>query len=493
MSETLDVQADAREAYLKGRADFDFFSGLCMPQIFRFRFPPYYIALFLLLVKALDEGRKSDAKQLLKYAIGLPRGFAKTTFIKCLIAWLICYEKVTFVLIICATEPLSESFLADLHEILCSDNIRAVYGRWEPAVDQTNNKKGVFRRKLLIIKARGAGSAIRGIVEGNRRPDFVICDDMQTKENDDSEAEREDLMTWFVGTLLKTVDRFFAVAVYIGNMYSDHCILYQLKENPYWVSLITGAILEDGSSLWNDIANIDDLYESFLHDESLGRADIWFAEIMNDPIESIDSLLPKPLPNRILEVIPYPDASFVTVDPAGFRLTADDNVIAAHYLIHPKFYIAEMNGGIWNPGQTCENTILMALNHNASLVAIEAVAYQASLAYWMTRYLLEQKIEGISCMPLKRPQTVTKVKFIRNFIQELYTESYSFLRPQDRAKFVWQATAFRIAKKQNKDDWLDCPAMGLEVRNQFANLLSVRRAVFTFNGQARVISNNTPF
>lgn len=482
---------DVNQVRIKAEKDFNFFAGLALPDTMRYLFPMYYIALWTLLVAAIEENNKYKTKKILRYVIGLPRGFCKTTFIKCLIAWLICYDKISFVLIICATDPLAEAFLSDLHNILQSPNIEKLYGVWRPAKDTVDTKITAYHRRTVILKARGAGTSVRGVNEDNKRPDLILCDDMQTKENDDSETDRGRLFDWFVGTLLKTVTQQQSIVIYVGNMYSDHCILYLLKVNPHWVSLITGCILEDGTSLWPELFSLDDLFDSFIHDESLGKADIWFAEMMNDPVESIDGLIQGPFPEKNMDLIPAPDASFITVDPAGFRTQSDDNVLTAHYIIDGKGYIAEMEGGIWTPKQTVDKGLALAIKHEASFIGVEAVAYQASLAFWFQYFINEEKIQGIEVKPIKRPTNKTKTQLIRNFIKEIYGKNYYFIRQIDRAKFVWQATAYRISRTKNKDDWLDSPAMGLAVRNEFANLLTVRRA-----GQqmtARVRGNNTPF
>jgi len=491
MSEPISIEVDVNQAVKRCAIDFNFFAGLCLTNIMRFRFPDYYVALWVMLVKALEDGSPERMKKVIKYAIGLPRGFIKTTFLKVLVCWLVVHDKLEFILIICATEPLSEAFLSDVNMMLQSENIENLFGRWDPAVDNADTKKGVYRHHLLILKARGAGSAVRGVNEGNRRPQFILCDDMQTKENDESETDRERLMTWFVGTLLKTVDQFFATVFYVGNMYSDHCILYKLKKDQYWISLITGAILEDGTSLWPELYSIEDLYNGFLADESLGRADIWFAEIMNDPIEAATSLLIHgPLPADSHLLIPAPDASFITVDPAGFRKNSDDNVISAHYITDNKCAIAEMDGGIWNPQETVKNTISMAVRHESALIGVEEVGYQQSLMFWIEHFLTEEKITGINVVPLKRGTGKSKEQHIRLFIKELYEKSYTFLRPQDRARFTWQATAYRTGKNNNKDDWMDSAAMGITIRNMYSHMLTIRRHI---KSNSRVLGNNTPF
>jgi hypothetical protein len=58
--------------------------------------------------------------------------------------------------------------------------------------------------------------------------------------------------------------------------------------------LITGAILENGEPLWPQLHSIEDLMESYFHDEAMGEADVWFAEVMNDPISRATSFYKRP-------------------------------------------------------------------------------------------------------------------------------------------------------------------------------------------------------
>lgn len=91
---------------------------------------------------------------------------------------------------------------------------------------------------------------------------------MQTRENDEYFTDRAKLRRWFTSTLLKCIapkgDR---LVIYVGNMYSEECILRQLQNNSKWISLVTGAILETGESLWPELHSLEDLMESFEHDE----------------------------------------------------------------------------------------------------------------------------------------------------------------------------------------------------------------------------------
>lgn len=477
---------DARN---RAAVDINFFAGLCIPEVVRFQFPDYYVALFNFIARAISA---EHIARILRFAIGLPRGFSKTTFLKILVVWLIVNDRFSFFIINCATEPLSQKFVADVHKILCSNNIKVLYGDWEKRLitDNAGEKKSDFRDREVILIGIGSGSAIRGINEDNKRPDFILCDDAQTKECDDSDTESEHFIDWALSTLFKCVDPVKSCIAYIGNMYSERCLLFKLKEHPHWVSLVTGCILEDGTSLWPELHPLESLMESFEHDEALNKADTWFAEMMNDPVAKSNALLSGPLPLTRYDRKYEPDAAFLTIDPAGFKDGADDNVVTGHVVVNDKWHIAEMDGGKWDPKQLIQKATVMAIRLGANLIGVEDVAYQATLMFWFNEIFKENNITGIQVIGLK-VSGASKETRLRTFVKEMYGNQYSFLRDTDRLKFTWQGRAYRAGKKNNKDDWLDSPSLGLVVRNQFRHMLGIRRE--NSDKRVGVVENNAPF
>lgn len=490
-SQELEVlNVDPAQVYERAKVDFNFFARLAIPQVVESDFPSFYVAIFSMLINR----HEIDMGRILRFALGLPRGHAKTTFVKILIAWLIVYDRISFAIIVCANEPLAESLLADVNDILCSENMEAIYGKWEQGLvtDNSGLKKCNYHGRAVILAAKGAGSSLRGLNIKHKRPDFILCDDAQTKENDDSEAERLKFRKWLTGTLFKVIapkgNRYI---VYIGNMYSDHCILYQLAQNQSWISLITGAILEDGTPLWPELHSLDELMESFFHDEELGEADQWFAEVMNDPISSALSLITGEIPNVGDREKMHPDGVFITVDPAGFREASDDNVIAVHHVTEGAGIVAEIDAGIKDPEQIIIRTLQLALAHGASLIGVESVAYQQTLLFWMNKYMKEWGITGIEVVEL-RPKNRTKESRIRLFVAELYARNY-FVGSQVRAAFIWQAMKYKLGVKKNKDDLLDACAYGLDVRTDYWHLITNRRELMEQHSFIRLPMHNTPF
>ena len=492
-----EIHVSAMDAYERGKVDMNFFAGLALPEVHVSDLPAFYIMIWQMLALRKQE----DIGKILRFALGLPRGHAKTTFVKILIVWLIVYDKATFGVIVCANEPLAENLLSDINDILQSPNIEAVYGSWSSVLttDRNDLKKAYYHGRSVVLAAKGAGSSLRGLNIKHRRPDLIFCDDMQTRENDESEAERKKLINWFTATLIKIIEtRGNRLIIYVGNMYSEECLLNRLQLNPLWTSFITGAILEDGNPLWPAIFSLEELYESFQHDEALGLGGLWFAEVMNDPIAAGLGLLAHPMPVYEIEegIETDPDGVFITVDPAGFKSSSDDNVVSLHYVIDGRTVVWDrlVGADLKDPEQMVLATLSMAIEHGASVIGIEDVAYQATLAFWFTKYMSEMSIQGIFIAPLK-PAGRSKEQRIRAFIEDCYAGN-SVHHPRTRTGFVFQATKYKVGKKKNKDDILDCDAYSIDIRNEYwhavHNARRMSRGLLDYT-LADLSDSNTPF
>lgn len=486
--DTTDVNINPGEAYERGKSDITFFASLLIPQVMASAFPDFYVGLFHILTAR----NEVNLGKILRFALGLPRGHAKTTFIKIIIAWLIAYDKISFGVVICANQDLANELLSDVSDMLGSANAELIYGAWtsQLSTDSKELKKCEYHGRSVILAAKGAGTAIRGINVKHKRPDLIFCDDAQTKENDDSPTDSVKFRKWLIATFKIIAPKGDRLIIYVGNMYSENCILFQLKNNPSWTSLVTGAIKEDGTPLWPELHSLEELMESYFHDEAMGEAEVWFAEVMNDPVNKATSLITGLVPefdgaNMI------PDGVFLTVDPAGFRDGADDNVIVVHYVHDGKGSVAEIDAGNKDPEQLILQTLRLALHHGASLIGIEDVAYQQTLLFWVTKYIKEWGLSGITVVPLK-PAGRSKESRIRLFVADLLAGNYR-LHAEVRAAYIWQALKYKLGKKKNKDDILDAVAYGLDVRTEYWQFVTNLRNTGKFVQNARVEANNTPF
>jgi hypothetical protein len=240
MSLVQEYAVPAEQAATTAKQDFNFFAMLCLGVQYLFAFPKFYLVLFHLLTQFKEEVEK--------FAIGIPRGFAKTTFVKILCVYYILFTNKSFILVICASEKKAINVVSDICDMLSAVNIRRLFGNWDANIeeDQKVSKVFHFRGREIIIWAIGANTSVRGVNRKNKRPDVMVMDDIQDKEDAKNKELADDLLVWMLSTLMMAASPFGCTYIFIGNMYPQNCILEKLKHNPDWTSFIVGGITLTG-------------------------------------------------------------------------------------------------------------------------------------------------------------------------------------------------------------------------------------------------------
>lgn len=469
-------QADVLAVYERGRTDFNFFAGIVVPRLMRTPFPKFYLAIFNLLTTL-----NPDPYFLMRFALGLPRGFAKTTFLKIITCWFIAYEHNSFILVICATEAKALAFISDIDEMMSFFQTEQVYGRWSTTriVDNAKKKVVMFNGKKVILVPSGPVPSIRGINENHQRPDLIICDDIQDRESALSPVQNEAMIDLFTATIIKCIENYGShrKVIFLGNLYPGECLLHKLRINPEWKSMITGAILQDGESLWPELKPLSALFAEYRHDEAMGRGHLWFAEVQNDPLDAKYRLLSEPLPTKWDEIVKerMHDIAFITLDPAGFRKKSDDNVAALHKIYDGVPICTEMRGGQWSPKQTIIEVLTLAMDNGVSVIGIEAVGYQQSLCFWMEYFIEQLGLKHIKVVELQSTNR-TKVSRIRDYIAEQIAGDAG-MAGQARQLFTYYANQFRLERTDNRDDYLDAPAYAKQVMTKYAKELQLSSTI----------------
>jgi hypothetical protein len=77
---------EAEQVHNLARTSLDFLAALAAPVVFRFCFPPVFVSVWLWLLDELKKPRSFP-----QLALGLPRGFGKTTVIKLFVLYCILF------------------------------------------------------------------------------------------------------------------------------------------------------------------------------------------------------------------------------------------------------------------------------------------------------------------------------------------------------------------------------------------------------------------
>lgn len=459
--------------------DLDFFGSLVLPEVVTMDFPKFYIQLFQMLRECLIKERDFS-----KFAIGFPRGHGKTMFLKLIIVYIILYTKRKYVLVIGANIGKAEAILSDVCDMLDSYNVQETFGGWRYDLEKDTKdlKKFSFNGRPVILQAAGYGTAIRGSNEKNSRPDVMIFDDAQTKECAESLVEAQKYINWFLGTALKAKNPTGCTYLYVGNMYKDMeirpnsgiygCMLRNLQRNPSWTSFIVGAILEDFTALWEELQPLEQLLAEFREDLALGQPEIFFAEVLNDPQANTSYFIEL---DKIVVTERHQDDAhqgcYIVIDPATNKATPDQMVFGVVHLYDGLPQIHHVEAGKYSGPESVYKGIELAMQHGASLIVVEANAYQYSLIDWFQFAFGQLNLNGLAVEPLYT-KGVSKNSRILQMFRDVAKAKLAFSR-QAHSLVLSQAAVFDPRRSNNVDDILDMCEMATQVPAKFGHLIAV--------------------
>lgn len=451
------------------RKDLNFFAGLALKEAFIFFFPPIFIAVWQWLLECVHQVRTFP-----KLALGLPRGFGKTTVIKLFILYCILYTNKKFVVVISANEGLAEAILFDVIGMLDDSNIKALFGDWRIGleIDRQNLKVFSFRGRSIILRAVGVGTGIRGINFKMHRPDVMIFEDAQTREAANSDTESNNIYNWMIGTAMKAKSPFGCMYLFIGNMYpTPNSILRKLKANSQWTKFIVGGILSDGTSLWEELHPLEQLLQEYSHDVESGKPEIFHSEVLNDENASVNNLI------DISKIPPYPygehelpQGSFILIDPATDKKDSDYVSIGLFEMFDAVPCMTKLEEGRFSPGDTIKKAITMALSSNTRLIVIESNAYQYTLKYWFDFICIQLGISGLEAVEIYSGHYSKNARIINMFKQLLAGEVR--VHPRCSAAVNLQITSFNPLKRDNTDGVLDLLTYAPRVPEMYAEFIA---------------------
>jgi predicted phage terminase large subunit-like protein len=140
-----------------------------------------------------------------KVAIAAPRGHAKSTAIThtCMLAAMLFRER-DFGLIVSDTEGQAIQFLGDIkRELLDNDDLREVFG--VKRLKKDSEKVIICEMQdghEFCIMAKGSNQKVRGMKWHNKRPNLIICDDLENDEIVMNDERRIKFRQWLFNALL---------------------------------------------------------------------------------------------------------------------------------------------------------------------------------------------------------------------------------------------------------------------------------------------------
>ncbi len=492
VEEVSQVAASSEDIQRNAEADLDFLAGLVMPLVFTFCYPPVFKeGVWPWLLDFVNQERTFP-----QLALGLPRGFAKSTLMKIFLIYCILFTNRKFMLAVAATAKLAENLLSDVMDMLEEPNIKAVFGDWKVGVEKDTQalKKFGYRGRNIILAAAGAETSVRGLNIKNQRPDVILMDDIQSRECADSETQSSSLELWMLGTLMKAKSPTGCMFIFVANMYpTKHSILRKLKSNHTWIKFIAGGILADGTSLWEELQPIKQLTAEFENDLAMGHPEVFYSEVLNDENISANNLIDlSKLPLNPYDEGDVPAGNFIIIDPATDKIGSDE-VSVGYFEIHDTLpHLMEYKEGRFSPGETIKVALNYALSKNCRLIAVESNAYQYSLLYWFNFMCLQLGIEGIECVDIYSGITAKNTRILNWF--KSYSAGECFIHEDARLGVHLQITSFNPLKRDNTDGLLDLMTYAPRVIQEFAEFCISQNIIESQEFEAIDVPDyNSPF
>jgi hypothetical protein len=391
---------------------------------------------------------------------------------KLFLLYCILFTTRKFMLVLAENQSKANNIIADVIDMLNESNVVAAFGNWKIGIetDRLDLKKFGFRGRNIILMA-GTIESVRGITLKFERPDVMLFDDIQSRVCAESMVQSETLEREMVGTAMKAKSPHGCLFLFVGNMYpTKYSILRHLKSNENWIKFIVGGILQDGTSLWEDLQPIAQLKREYKNDCAMGRPEVFHAEVLNDENASANNLVDlSKLPGLPYRDGDIPVGNFIIIDPATDKLGSDNVAIGYFEVYNGYAVLMDLVNARLSPGDTIAEALKLALTNNCRLIAVESVAYQSTLNYWF-RFVCEQKqIYGIECVEIY-PGGYSKNSRILSMFKQLASGEV-FLSDNVRAEVFLQIMQFNPMRRDNVDDILDLLTYAPKVIEMFGEFI----------------------
>ena len=223
-----------------------------------------------------------------KVAIAAPREHAKSTAIThAFILTMMLARIKNFCLLVSNTETQAAGFLGDIKvELEENESLRKQFqiASIEKSTDTNIIVRCTDGHRFRIV-AKGSEQKVRGLKWRNKRPDLIVCDDLEEDEQVMNPERREKFSKWFMNALVPCGSDTCWIRV-VGTILHLDSMLNRLISNPKWKSLFYEA--EDGefkNILWPEkfsAERLRDIYEDFAEQ---GNPEGYSQEYRNQPVD----------------------------------------------------------------------------------------------------------------------------------------------------------------------------------------------------------------
>lgn len=359
-----------------------------------------------------------------KICCAAPRSHAKSTAIThAFTLACVLFRVKSFVLIVSDTEGQAVEFLGDIKgELQGNDVLRSEFGiRKIIKSTETNVIVEFMDGNQFRIQAKGSEQKVRGTKWQGKRPDLIICDDLENDEIVMNPERREKFRRWFMNALVPCGSDTCWIRV-VGTILHLDSMLQRLIEDPTWKHLFYEA--EDGhfkNILWPEQFSEERLRQIYESYKAQGDSEGYAQEYRNRPV-AIENAFFNPdyffdverdsSGKRLLPNLEYYAAADFAISE---KEKADSTVIIVGGMDpEGKLYIVDVKSGRWDSEQIIQELLATQRMYQPGIFTFETEKIDKSLRPFLEREMLRTGVYlNINLMTPMRSSKTARARSIQ--------------------------------------------------------------------------------
>ena len=372
--------------------DTSIFCKTLLPEAFNTPWSPLHKAI----LNALDSKDQ-------KICFAAPRGLGKTSLARALVQKAILFRDYEFVLYVSNSETVATMQTENIkRELLTNREIRKVFGSVQintddPELDDSFSKQSWVAFGSTLVMPRGAGQQIRGLIYRNSRPQLIIVDDLEKKEELENPENRRKLKEWFYSDLMRCVDRYSDKwkIILLDTLKHYDSLLQELLTSEDWNSQRLDICDDEFNSYVPHLISTEDLRREVEIHRARGMLDVFYMEMRNLPISKEDATFRQEY-FKYYEERELDGASIenvIIVDPAktANMHSADSAIVGIGIdYTHNAIYIRDIVSGKFFPDDLYEEMFAMRRRLNAHVIGIEVTGLEEFIKQPITNEMLRR-------------------------------------------------------------------------------------------------------
>ena len=285
------MDEDVRDILVRCASSTAFHAKFFFPEIFRTPFHDLHREI-------LDKVDSPDDK----VVVAAPRGVGKTSIMLYgLASRHILFEQKKFIVYLSNSAENAVLQTDSLkQELLSNPLIRKFFGsiktrRVEDEYEEQFSKKAWITSGGTMVLPRGMGQQIRGLLYRSRRPDLIIIDDYEDKDEIMNEKIRKKNKERFFSDVMKCISRYDKdyKFVYIDTLKHEDALLQELLEASEWSGVCQSVCDDDYNSLAPSFMTTEEIKAEVKDHEEKGLLDVFYREMRNIPVASSNAAFKK--------------------------------------------------------------------------------------------------------------------------------------------------------------------------------------------------------